>query len=334
MEPCANALDSATTLAKPLYNQLMTAHAIEIQNVTRRFGETVAVDQLSLTIDAGEVFGILGHNGAGKTTTVRLLNGVLTPDTGTLRVLGLDPQDAGAQLRKLTGVLTETPSVDERLTAYDNLAIFADLYSIPHANVEQRIDAVLGQFGLRDRSAERVGGYSKGMKQRLALARAFLHEPQLMFLDEPTSGLDPIAIQDVHKLIRQMSRDEGRTVVLCTHNLVEAQRLCDRVAVIERGRLVAVGSPRELAQTVGAEVRYRVEISADQQPHAQHLLEQFAEITNLVVSEQSFNFTLRDRETVPQLLARLVAQDIRVYAIEPQQPALEDIYVALHQERG
>lgn len=157
----------------------MNSLAIDMQNVTRRFGDIVAVDDLSLSIESGEVFGILGHNGAGKTTIVRLLNGVLIPDGGDIRVLGFDPSTEGTKLRAHTGVLTETPSVDERLTATDNLTIYADLYGISVNAVDQRVASVLDQFGLTERASEKVGGYSKGMKQRLALARAFLHEPQL-----------------------------------------------------------------------------------------------------------------------------------------------------------
>jgi ABC-2 type transport system ATP-binding protein len=180
----------------------MTA-VIAINQLTRCFKETMAVNRLSLEVHAGEIFGFLGHNGAGKTTTVRLLNGVIEPTSGDMRVLGLDPQVDGPALRARTGVLTETPSMDERLTAWDNLSIYADLYSVPRAEVCRRINELLAEFDLADRAKERVGGYSKGMKQRLALARALLHRPELLFLDEATSGLDPIAAHHVNDLIER-----------------------------------------------------------------------------------------------------------------------------------
>ena len=170
---------------------------IQISSLTRRFGETNAVDQLTLDVRAGEIFGFLGHNGAGKTTTVRLFNGVLEASCGEARVLGLDPHTHGPALRARTGVLTETPSLDERLTARDNLSIYADLYNIPKEKVPGRVDFLLAEFELADRGDEKVGAYSKGMKQRLALARALLHQPELLFLDEPTSGLDPVAARHV-----------------------------------------------------------------------------------------------------------------------------------------
>ena len=312
----------------------MKAYAIDMQGVTRRFGETVAVDDLSLTVEIGEVFGFLGHNGAGKTTTIRLLNGVLTADSGEIRLMGLDPRTEGTQIRQRTGVLTETPSLDERLTALDNLTIYADLYGVPVNKVQQRVTAVLEEYGLAERAGEKVGGYSKGMKQRLALARAFLHQPEMLFLDEPTTGLDPIAIQDVHKMIRHVSHDEGRTVFLCTHNLVEAQRLCDRVAVLEHGHLVAVGSPHELAQNLGAELRYALDVAADQQDAATRVIENLAAVSSSQSVNSELILTLKDREDVPDLLAALLGKGIRVYAITPQETSLEDIYMALHQGQG
>src|SRR5512133_599418 len=221
----------------------MSAPVIQISSLSRRFGEKNAVDRLTLEVQAGEIFGFLGHNGAGKTTTVRLLNGVLEPTSGEACVLGLDPQKEGPTLRARTGVLTETPSLDGRLTARDNLSIYADLYSIPQEKVAMRVNAILAEFELADRADEKVGGYSKGMKQRLALARALLHQPEVLFLDEPTDGLDPVATRHVHMLVTRLSRDMKRTVFLCTHNLVEAQLLCDRVAVLEHGRLLAIGTP-------------------------------------------------------------------------------------------
>src|SRR5215208_1674699 len=205
----------------------MSAPVIQISSLSRRFGEKNAVDHLTLAVQAGEIFGFLGHNGAGKTTTVRLLNGVLEPTFGQACVLGLDPQTDGPAVRAQTGVLTETPSLDERLTARENLSFYADLYSVPRLEVAQRVNSLLTEFELADRADEKVGGYSKGMKQRLALARALLHRPKVLFLDEPTAALDPVAARHLHSLVENLARHEGCTVFLCTHNLMEAQKLCD-----------------------------------------------------------------------------------------------------------
>ena len=226
---------------------MQPSHVITTESLTRRFDEITAVDRLDLTVHAGEVLGFLGHNGAGKTTTVRLLNGVLAPSSGKARVLGLDPAEDGPELRARTGVLTETPAVDERLTGYENLSIFGELYRVLEADLPGRVDELLGLFQLEDRAHDRVSEYSKGMKQKLALARALIHEPDVLFLDEPTAGLDPVITRQVHDLIREQSRSGDRTVFLCTHNLDEAQRLCDRVALLQNGRMIALGSPAAAA---------------------------------------------------------------------------------------
>ena len=308
----------------------MASHAIHIEGVTRRFGDTLAVDDLSLSVDVGEVFGFLGHNGAGKTTTVRLLNGVLAADSGQLHVLGLDPQTQGPQLRARTGVLTETPSLDERLTAIDNLTIYADLYGVAVQQVKQRVSTMLETFGLSERAQEKVGGYSKGMKQRLALARSFLHQPDVIFLDEPTSGLDPVAAQEVHEMIRHVSQDEGRTVFLCTHNLVEAQRLYHRVAVMEQGHLVAMGTPKELTHEVGTAVTYRLEVAQEQQAAALAVISRMPVLQDVEAGDEALTFASSERDSVPDLLNQLIAAGIRVYALTPQATSLEDIYLALH----
>lgn len=244
---------------------------IVAEGLTRRFGDVVAVDHLDLEVQAGEVLGFLGHNGAGKTTTVRLLNGVLTADEGRARVLGRDPASQGPALRAHTGVLTETPSLDERLTGRDNLAIYADLYGVPPGEVARRVEALLEDFQLADRAGEKVAAYSRGMKQRLALARALVHRPQVLFLDEPTSGLDPVAARHVHEMVAALSGEQGRTVFLCTHNLAEAQKLCDRVAVLARGRVLALGTPAELVARLGRS--QRLELEAEPQGAALEIAE-------------------------------------------------------------
>lgn len=311
----------------------MTA-VITINQLTRHFKETVAVDQLSLEVHAGEIFGFLGHNGAGKTTTVRLLNGVIEPTSGSMRVLGLDPQVDGPQLRARTGVLTETPSMDERLTAWDNLSIYADLYGVPQAEVRTRINALLAEFDLADRAQEKVGAYSKGMKQRLALARALLHRPELLFLDEATSGLDPIAAHHVNELIERLARRENHTVFLCTHNLVEAQKLCDRVAVLEHGRLVALGSPAELTRQYVRRLDVEIEVNEEQ---VESTLQVLRSLPRLVIGEPArtngaLTVTLSGHEAIPDLLEVMVHEKVRVYRIAAQEANLEQVYFTLHGE--
>jgi len=321
--------------------------AITVDRLTRRFGELTALDALSLKVHRGEVFGFLGHNGAGKTTTVRLLNGILAPDGGTARVLGLDPVSEGSALRRRTGVLTETPSVDERLSGRENLLIYADLYGIDRAQVPRRVADLLATFGLSQRADQKAGAYSKGMKHRLALARALLHEPELLFLDEPTAGLDPLATRQVHELITALSH-EARTVFICTHNLAEAQQLCSRVAVLEHGQLVASGTPQDLACQMGCRQRLEIELAPEGLPAALAVLD--ASPTLAVDDPPSPLAEMReagagplegarvvqitvggdDREAIPDLIAALAAAGVRIYRVSPQEPSLEDVYFALH----
>ena len=221
---------------------------VEVNGLERVFGQNRAVDGMTFHVKQGEVFGLLGPNGAGKTTTVRLLNGILPPSGGTARVFGLDPTMDGQRIREKTGVLTESPSLYERLSARENLEFFGTLAGIPSEKLSQRVLDILDFFGLQNRVDDKIETYSKGMKQRLALARALVHEPPLLFLDEPTSGLDPEAAQQVNELIAGLGQRSGQTILLATHNLLEAQRLCDRVAVMNKGRILAMGSLKELTR--------------------------------------------------------------------------------------
>ncbi len=305
-------------------------HAIITTNLSKQFKETRAVNDLTLTVEEGEVFGFLGHNGAGKTTTIRLLNGVLEPTSGRAHVLGLSPYSQGEQLRKQTGVLTETPALDERLTAVQNLSIFADLYGVPRGDMKKRVADMLAQFDLSDRAEDKVGGFSKGMKQRLAIARAFLHRPRLLFLDEPTSSLDPISTRAVHDMIRHISKNDGATVFICTHNLTEAQRLCHRLAVLEKGHLVAIGTARELAEKVGMSRQYHIEVAPHQVAEAQSVLEMIDGVTEIIPDGEILRFSINKKETLADLLTMLVNRGVRLYEMEAGESALEDIYFALH----
>jgi len=306
--------------------------AFVTDGLTRHFGSVVAVDHLTVEVQAGEVFGFLGHNGAGKTTTVRMLNGVLAPTSGTTRVLGLAPTEQGPALRRRTGVLTETPSLDERLTGRENLEIYAALYGVPRREIAARVKELMEVFQLDDRAEEKAGDYSKGMKQRLALARALIHRPELLFLDEPTSGLDPVATRQVHDMITHLSHDEERTVFLCTHNLDEAQKLCDRVAVLEHGKVVALGTAEELARKLGRGQRLELKVAPGDEETALRLLQ---EAPGVSASRENGAIVASGAggETIPALVTSLASAGVRIYRVAPQQASLEDIYFALQGEQ-
>jgi ABC-2 type transport system ATP-binding protein len=244
--------------------------------------------------------------------------------------LGYSPRSQGPALRSHTGVLTETPALEERLTGRQNLRIYADLFAVPVERVPARVESLLETFGLAERAGEKVSAYSKGMKQRLALARALLHEPQVLFLDEPTAGLDPVVTRQVHELIRRLSKEEGRTVFLCTHNLAEAQQLCDRVGVMEHGRLVALGTPGELARRLQPHQRLEIEVGSGQREAAGRILQQMDGLAVEALDEDAIAVQGAGREAIPDLLRRLLQAGIGVYRVSPQEPSLADVYFALH----
>ncbi|MEK6282139.1 MAG: ABC transporter ATP-binding protein [Acidobacteriota bacterium] len=215
--------------------------AIEVAGLSRTFNTLRAVDNISFTVEAGEIFGFLGHNGAGKTTTIRMLTGQLRPTAGHARVAGCDVITEQRRLKPLIGVVSENQNLYERMSGRENLAFAARLYGTDN----RRVDEALDQVGLLDRAKDNVRHYSNGMKQRLLIARALLHRPQIIFLDEPTSGLDPVVGRDIRRLVLELSR-QGVTVFLTTHYMEEADQLCGRVAFISEGRIVALDTPDSL----------------------------------------------------------------------------------------
>ena len=302
---------------------------VQIRNLSRRFGHVKAVDGLTLNIEQGEVFGLLGHNGAGKTTTIRILNGILAPTEGHVSVMGLDPITDGSELRRRTGVLTETHALDERLTGRENLEIFAELYDVPEEKAPDRIDQLLEAFRLEDRAADRVHGYSKGMKQRLALARTILNDPLLLYLDEPTSGLDPVAAYEVREMIQLWGDAPDRTVFLCTHNLVEAQELCDRVGVLEGGRLRLIGTPEELTNQHNGSVPVDILLDPLDIGEARRLLHGKAELLETTEADR-LTVKVESREAIPELVNLTRELGLRIYGIVPHQRTLRDVYLSMY----
>jgi len=220
---------------------------VELEEVTKRFGAVVAVDNLSLKIMRGEVFGLLGPNGAGKTTTVRMICGLLRPTSGRVLVFGYEMPREALKARRHIGLLPQESDVYEMLTGRENLEYFGRLYGLEGEELRRRVDEALELVGLTERADDRAGEYSGGMKRRLMVARAIVHDPELVILDEPTMGLDVFAVRRIRRLIRRLA-EGGRTVLLTTNDLEDAERTCDRVAIIDKGRLVALGTIRELEE--------------------------------------------------------------------------------------
>ena len=302
---------------------------VETDRLQRLFGEHKAVDELTFLVKRGEVFGLLGPNGAGKTTTVRMLNGILPPSAGTAQVFGYDPTMDGETIRRKTGVLTETPALYERLSAYDNLEFFATLQDIPQAEIIHRVDEMLEFFELSHRAKDKVETFSKGMKQRLALARALIHKPPLLFLDEPTSGLDPEAAQQVNDLIADLTDQNGQTVVLATHNLTEAQRLCDRVAVMNKGGILALGSLDELSKKLWPVTWVDIKLYKASMEDVSELLKAHRGVIQVSIEHESVSVQVEKEDVIPEIVRLLVEHGEAVHKVNPRDYTLEDIYFAL-----
>ena len=300
---------------------------IQAENLTKSFDGNVAVESLTLKIDAGEVFGFLGPNGAGKTTTVRMLTSLIAPTGGRAIVAGCQLGEEDGEIRRNVGLLTETPGLYERLSAERNLKIFASLYEVEDA--AGQVERYLRMLGLWSRRHDPAGTFSKGMKQKLAIARSLLHEPRLLFLDEPTAGLDPEAARLVRDFVTQL-RGEGRTIFLTTHNLDEAERLCDRIGVINT-RLLVVDTPGDLRrQLFGRRVVFHLGNDAtgylpvvEEMPAVRH-----AQITNnklvLALDEPEMHN--------PAIVRRLVEAGAEIQFVGELKHSLEDVYLQLVQQ--
>ena len=301
---------------------------IKTENLTKKFGDQFAVDRLTLDIAEGEVFGFLGPNGAGKATTVRLLTSLSAPTSGRATVFGYEVGRDDQNIRRNVGILTETPGMYDRLTALRNLTIYAQLYEVK--DVAGQVEKYLRMLGLWERRQDAVGTFSKGMRQKLAIARSLLHEPRLIFLDEPTSGLDPEAAKLVRDFVAEL-KGEGRTIFICTHNLDEADKLCDRVAVFKT-QLRVVDTPGGLRkQLYGRQVVFHLAEAAEGWETA---------VTNLPfvkraeTVENKLILSLDDPETHnPEIIRFLVNQGAAIQFVGELRHSLEDIYLQLVQDK-
>ena len=314
--------------------------AVEVDGLRREFQTgkgfrkrsrpVVALDGVSLEIAQGEVVGLLGPNGAGKTTLVKILSTVLLPTSGTARVLGHDIVDETAAVRPLIGIVFGGErGLYTRLTARQNLHYWAALYKVPTPLGRQRTDELLETLGLAERADEAVETFSRGMKQRLHLARGLINDPPVLFLDEPTTGMDPVAAREFRTLVRDLRR-QGRTVFLTTHDMAEAEALCDRVALIDRGALLAVERPKVLAEWITSFERIDVEGAPPELLQELASLPGITEVTETAGGGARIQVT--SREATGLVLQRLVACDVRT--IRTSMPSLEEVYVHVFGDRG
>lgn len=302
---------------------------IETHDLTKEFDNFLAVDRVNIRVGAGEVLAVLGPNGAGKTTTVRMMTSILAPTRGTARIAGYDVVRDAAKVRASVGVLTEQHGLYERMKAIEYLDFFGEIYHLPKQVRQARSLELLERFGLSEAMNRRVGDYSKGMKQKLALVRALLHHPPVLLLDEPTSAMDPQSAKQVRDAIIDLQQ-ESRTFLITTHNLTEAQALANKIAIIRHGRIIAQGTLSELGQQMGAQTRMEVRVNG-----ALTGIEK--EIGDLVeiceTGDGWLQYSTPDAsKTNPILLRKLLGLGVEVVSLTPITSTLEDIYLKIMEE--
>lgn len=303
----------------------MSDIAIRTNEMTRDFGKVRAVDRLSLEVPSGIVFGFLGPNGSGKTTTIHLLLGLLEPTSGKAEVLGFDTMAQASEIRSRAGALLEFSGVYERLSAIDNLEFFGRIWKMSAADRRARSKELLEHMGLWERRNDKVGKWSKGMKQKLAVARTLYHSPRLVFLDEPTSGLDPVAAAALREDIESLVHRENATVFLTTHNLPEAEKLCDRIGVIKKGKLIAVGSPEDLRhkamkpriEVVGRGFNESLIVSLRSRPG----------IAGVEIKDDRLMIDLHDEKQASEAVSQIISAGGKVE--EVRKASLEDAFLSL-----
>lgn len=300
--------------------------AIECHGLSRRFGTRDAVSNLEFSVPTGSVFGFLGPNGAGKTTTVRMMVGMLEPSAGSIRVLGWDPIEEGARVRAHCGVMLDNVGLYDRLSARQNLEFAARVAHLGPRERVARVEEALQRVDLWNRRDDRVSGFSKGMRQKLGLARSLLSEPDLLILDEPTAGLDPENIVMVRELLVTLARKSGRSIFLSTHLLAEAQKICDRVAIIRDGRLLALGDPNQLGGSGLSSVRLTL---SGCNPDKLRTVNLPSDIRLNALGGNEYRAAVADSAEIEPLVAALVKADIGVRAVIPEQVSLEEEYLRL-----
>jgi len=297
--------------------------AIHIKHLSKEFGKQKAVNNISFTLQEGEIFGFLGPNGAGKTTTIKLLNGMITPTYGSMSVLGLDPTAEPERIHQVAGVLTEHAQMYNDLTGLENLLFYGEIFGLEKEACTNRALDLLIKLDLNDAKDKKLNDYSTGMRQRLSLARALIHSPKLLFLDEPTSGLDPESAQTVNNLIKDLAHQHKTTVFLCTHQLRYAEEICTSYGLIDKGTMFAQGSLDELRAKVFS--GYRLTIKSDTQPVG---------VEFEMKGENTFELEVETELEIAKVVADIVKAGGRIFHVSTKQLSLEEIYFALTRRQG
>ncbi len=301
------------------------ALAIEVKDLCKSFGSFRAIDHLSLEVRKGEIFGLLGPNGSGKTTTINMISGLSSPTSGEVRVLGYNVRHNARQVRQILGSVPQETALYEELSAWTNMDFHADLFSIPRKEKKERITRLLELVQLLDRKDSRVGTFSGGMKRRLALARALLHDPQLLYLDEPTLGVDVQARRAIWDYVLAL-RDQGKTVLITTNYLEEAQALCERLAIIDHGKLIAVDTPEHLKQTYGGSV---IEVETAQPARDVAALSALAGVNDVKQDGTHLKIAVQGTSNIAAEVINILSQDGEIKDITIREPNLDEIFLLL-----
>lgn len=299
-------------------------HAIEAHNLTKYYGDFLAVDNIDFSVEKGEIFGFLGPNGAGKTTTIRMLTGILEPNRGEIRILGYDMRKERIKAREKMGIVPEMANPYIDLTAMQNLELIGGLYGMKKSEIKERAEYLLKLFELYGKKDTKVRGFSKGMKQRLSLSMAMLPDPELLFLDEPTSGLDVMSARMIKDIIRDENR-KGKTVFMSTHNMNDANELCNRVAIIKRGKIIVIDTPERI-KSIGSSHTV-VEVSLEPLRFDENALAHAGKVE--VMGDKLRIYTDDVDALVKELVRYAEGHGLKIISIETQRPSLEDVFMYL-----
>jgi ABC-2 type transport system ATP-binding protein len=298
---------------------------IEVKGLTRNFGSLTAVNNLNFTVRPGEVFGLLGPNGAGKSTTLSMLCTILKPTSGTATINGLDVRQHSARVRRIIGIVFQEPSIDDRLTGKENLEMHANLYGVPTADAKKRIDEVLELVELKDKADLLMRTYSGGMRRRLEIARGLIHYPKVLFLDEPTIGLDPQTREHIWTYISALSKRENITVVLTTHYMEEADALCERVAIIDYGKIIALDTPRLLKDRLEGD---RISVKTGGADALAEKLNQLGLVKDMKNSHNELKFVAKNGGALmPRIVEIAASLGVRIESMSIREPTLEDVFL-------
>jgi ABC-2 type transport system ATP-binding protein len=300
-------------------------HVIETHQLTKAYNSLKAVDKLDVTVESGEIFGLLGPNGAGKTTTISMLCTILKPTSGTAKVNGFDIVKEANKVRKSIGIVFQDPSIDDRLTGRENLYMHANLYGVPASEQKERIDRILKLVELEDRADDLLRTYSGGMRRRLELGRGLIHYPKVLFLDEPTVGLDPQTRDHIWRYIRDLKKAHDITVVLTTHYMDEADRLSDRIAIMDNGKIVILDTPPKLKETLEGDV---IVVRATNVDTLSELVTKWLGLNKNKVVDGALEITVRNgKAAMPRIMELATQNNIYVESLLLREPNLEDVFL-------